>query len=472
MRHPTKLVLAAALAASLAAGSARSDDEDPRMEARLLAIEGKFREVDALVLRSSPEVQNDPVLRLALGDAAMKFADTKTGEEKRDPLFSARQHYAKVVSVKPADEKAAIGVLKTAQQLSDLDVAARKVDEAKGEAKAGIESGELALAAGVSTMEFKTMLGRTYGLRASLVKTMKEVDFLDSDSKKGATLLADAASLDKEHAGKLLSEASQMRLRAANLIHEGIPVDTEKRDDEALASAIELATRACNLAGAAETDFGAHLNALRLAHSWGMKLEQVPFMTPLGPPLEGLKLELPRSGGWNRGKSPDWDLLLERNLGDPKNDGTVQIMIKQWKTDDKVIGKSWGQLNDMAAARFEKYKEDQAELGSVVEPAQLGSGKNAPDLWHYEVSGKMKGGRAERVAEWIWLADKKKGVVWQMKVIDWRPVPDVEDPDIVAFVASAIGPGLWPPGSAGKPKDDGKGGKKPPVPPTPPKKGK
>lgn len=471
MRPPLKLVLCAALGAALVAGSAGADDTDPKTEARLLAIEGKFREADSLVLRSPPEVQNDPDLRLALGEMALKLAHTKTGEERRDPLFSARQHFAKVVSVKPSEPKAAIGVLVTAQELSDLDVAARKFDDARTEAKVAIESGEAALAGGIATAEFKTMLGRMYGTRASFVKTMKEVDQLVSDTTKGAALLAEAAADDKEHAGKLLSEGSQMRLRAANLIHEGIPVETEKRDDEALAAAIDLATRACNLPGAAETDFATHLNALRLAHAWGMKLAQLPFMTPLGPPLEGLKLELPRSGGWVRGKSPDWDLLLERNLGDPANNGTVQIMLKQWKTGDMSQGKLWSQLDEMAPRRFEKYKEDQAELGTVVEPVQLGNGKNQPDLWHYEVSGKLKGGRTERVAEWIWLSDKKKEGAWQMKVIDWRPVPDVEDPDLVAFVASAIGPGLWPPGAA-KGKDDGKGGKKPPVPPAPPKKGK
>ena len=472
MRPPPSLVLAAVLGAALAAGSARSDDEDPRAEARLLAIEGKFREADSLVLRSSPEVQNDPVLRLALGDAALKFANTKTGEEKRDPLFSARQHYAKVVSVTPADAKGAIGVLVTAQELAELDVAGRKFDDAKAETKVAIDSGEQALAAGVTTAEFKTILGRMYGVRASLAKTMKDVDLLDSDTTKGAALLADAAAQDREHAGKLLSEASQMRLRAANLIHEGIPVETEKRDDDALAAAIDLATRACNLPAASESDFVTHLNALRLAHSWGMKLTQVPFMTPLGPPLTGLKLELPRSGGWTRGKSPDWDLLLERNLGDPKNDGTVQIMIKEWQASDMSLGKPWSQLGEIAPRRFDKYKEDQSELGSVVEPAQIGTGKNAPEVWHYEVGGKLKSGRAERVAEWLWFGDKKKSFAWQMKVIDWRPVPDVEDPDIVAFVASAIGPGIWPPGSAPKGKDDPKNPKKPPAPPPPPKKGK
>jgi hypothetical protein len=65
-----------------------------------------------------------------------------------------------------------------------------------------------------------------------------------------------------------------------------------------------------------------------------------------------------------------------------------------------------------------------------------------------------------KIAEWIWYGDAKKDFSWQLKIIDWRPVPDVEDPDIVAFVASAIGEGRWPPGSA--PKDEPKDPKKPP----------
>jgi hypothetical protein len=48
-----------------------------------------------------------------------------------------------------------------------------------------------------------------------------------------------------------------------------------------------------------------------------------------------------------------------------------------------------------------------------------------------------------------------------LKILDWRPVADLEDPDIIAFVDSAIGEGYWPPGR--KPRDDGKKdpGKKP-----------
>ena len=462
MRQQQRLALAAALAAWLIAAPVHAEG-DPATEARLLAIEGKFREADSLIAHCAPAVQDDPVLRLTLADMALKFARTKTGEEKREPLFSARQHFARVVEVKPAEAKAAAGLLETAQGLAQLDVDGRKPDDAKAQAKFALDLAEKAVAAGVSSPEFKVMLGRMYGFRAGFVKTMKDVDALVADSTKSGVLLAEAAAADKENAGKFLSEASAVRLSAANLIHEGIPVATETRDDEALAAAIDYATQACNQTGASENAFATHLAALRLAHSWGMKLAQRPFMTPLGPPIQGLKLELPRSGGWTRGKSPEWDLLLERNLKDSTNDGTVQIMLKEWQVTETSLGKTWDQLAAIAPRRFDKYKEDQAELGSVVAPVQLGGGKNSLDLWHYEVGGKQKSGRIQRIAEWIWFGDRKKEFVWQLKVIDWRPVPDIEDPDIVAFVTSAIGPGLWPPGAvAPKGKDDGKDPKKPP----------
>ncbi len=463
MRSPSTFVLVIAAAAWLA-GPPAGADEDPGVEARLLVIEGKFREADGVIERAPPEVQNDPALRLALGESTLKFANTRTGEEKREALFSARQHFAKVIQVKPAEGKAAAGVLDTAKQLAQLDMESKKSDDARAQSKFALDHAEMALAAGVSSPEFKIALGRMYGFRASFVKSMKDVDQLVSDSTKAAALLADAATAGGELAGKILSEASAIQARAANLIHEGIPKDDEKRDDEALSASIELATKACNLPAATEADFTTHLDALRLAHSWGMKLAQKPFMTPLGPPIQGLKLELPRSGGWVRTKPPDWDLSLERNLHDPKNDGTVQIMLKEWAVSELSLGKSWSDLPAVAPRRFEKYKEDQSELGSVVEPVQLGGGKNSLELWHYEVGGRTKAGRIQRIAEWIWFGDRKKEFVWQLKVIDWRPVPDIEDPDIVAFVTSAIGEGLWPPGAIpAKGKDDGKKDpKKPP----------
>ena len=459
-RRPFVLVLGAAFAAAAATGAGAQDN--PATEARLLALEGKFREADALIERAPSEVQQDVALRLALADMAMKAAVTREGDAKRDPLVSARNHFAKVVEIKPDNEKAAAGVLEAARTLAEVHMAAKREDEARGEAKTAIESGEKALAAGMSATAFKSMLGRMYAFRASFVKSMKDVEQLVSDSTKGATLLADAAGAGGDDAGKLLSEASALRLRTASLVHEGIPRDDEKRDDEALVAAIEFAAKACGLSSARESDFGTHLEALRLAHAWGVKTAPQPFMTVLAPPLKGLKLMVPRAPGWTRGKHAEWDLFIERNLHDSKNDGTVQIMLKEHDASEMNLGKPWSQIAELATRRFEKYSaEDLKECATKVEPMQLPGGKNAVEGWHYSAAGKNASGRIQKISEWIWYGNAKKEFTWQLKIIDWRPVPDVEDPDIVAFVASAIGEGRWPPGSA-QPADDGKEPKKPP----------
>jgi hypothetical protein len=192
-----------------------------------------------------------------------------------------------------------------------------------------------------------------------------------------------------------------------------------------------------------------------------VKSAPAPFMTILAPPIKGLKLMVPRAPGWSRGKSTEWYLVFDRNLHDPKNDGTVQIVLKEHDASEMNLNKPWGQLNEIAPRRFEKYStEDLKECASKVEPVQLPGGKSATELWHYGAAGKNASGRLVKIAEWIWYGDAKKDFSWQLKIIDWRPVPDVEEPDIVAFIASAIGEGRWPPGSA--PKDEPKDPKKPP----------
>jgi hypothetical protein len=457
-----KWAIAVVCAAWLAAPQARAD-EDPARDARLAAIDGHFREADGIIERAPPEVQNDAGLRLALGEGAMKFATLASGEEKRQALFSARAHFAKVVELKPSEAKAAEGVVETSRILADFYKEQKQPDEEKRETKFALEFGDKAIAAGVNAPAFKLALGRMYGRHASFLKSMKDVNELVSDSTKAATLLAEAAA-GNEQAGKILSEASAIRLRVAGLVHEGIPVETEKRDDEALAAAIDLSTQACNQKGASDGDYLTHLEALRLAHAWGAKPTAKPFMQPVVPALEGLKLEIPRAPGWTRDKpAEDWDLLYNRNLHESKNDGTVQMTLKKHAAGDMALGKNWGAMSDMASRQFDKIKGDFKELGTVVAPVSLG-GKNATECWHYEASGTLTTGRVLRDAEWIFPADKKKDFVWCMKVKDWRPVQDVQEPDIVAFVASAIGDGLWPPGAAPAAPDP----KKPP--PPPPKK--
>ena len=467
MRFRRPLVLALGAAFAIAAATGAGAQDDPAKEARLLAVEGKFREADALMERAPPEVQGDVNLRLALADMGMKAAMTRDGDAKRDPLTSARRNFAKAVEIKPDNEKAAAGVLEAARALAEVHMAAKRDDEARDEAKEAIASGEKALAAGMAAPAFRTMLGRMYAFRASFLKSMKDVDQLVSDSTKGATLLAQAAEAGGDDAGKLLSEASALRLRTAGLVHEGIPREEEKRDDEALTAAIELAAKACGLSSARESDFGTHLEALRLAHQWGVKNAPAPFMTVLAPPLKGIKLMVPRAPGWTRSKgAAEWDLVIERNLHDSKNDGTVQIMLKEHDASEMALGKPWSQLSELAPRRFEKYStEDLKECASKVEPVQLPGGKNAVELWHYEATGKNASGRTVKIAEWIWYGSGKKDFTWQLKILDWRPVSDVEEPDIVAFVSSAIGEGRWPGG--GSPA-----GEEPKDPKKPPKKKK
>ncbi len=456
MRRAMKCAFPAALAAWLLAAPAAADD-DPARDARLAAIDGKFREADGIIEHAPPEVQNDPALRLFLGETALKFARTASGEEKRQALISAREHFAKVVEVKPAEGKAAAGVVEASGSLADLDKEAKRPDDERADTKFALEFGDKALAAGGATPAFKLALGRMYGRHAGFLKSMKDVDALVAESTKAATLLAEA-SAGNEQAGKILSEASAIRLRVANLVHEGIPGESEKRDDEALAAAIDLATQACGLPGASDSDYLTHLDALRLAHAWGTKLAVKPFMQPVAPALEGMKLEIPRAPGWVRDKpGQDWDLLYNRNLHETKNDGSVQITLKKHAASEMALGKSWSALSDQASRQFEKVsKNDFKEVGSSVEPVLLTGARNGVECWHFEVAGTLPTGRVLRDAEWIFPADKKKDSVWCLKVKDWRPVQDVQEPDIVAFVASAIGDGVWPPGSTQPTKPDPK----------------
>jgi len=465
MRRAMKWVLPAVCAAWLAAARAGAE-EDPARDARLAAIDGHFREADGIIERAPAEVQNDPALRLAVGEAALKFAANASGEEKRQALFSARGHFAKVVELKPSDDKAAAGVVESSRVLADLYKEAKQPDDERRETKFALEFGAKAIAAGVAAPAFKLALGRMYARHASFLKSMKDVNELDADSKQAAALLKDAA-VGSEQAGKILSEASTVRLRVAGLIHEGIPVDAEKRDDEALSAAIDLATQACIHPGATDGDYMTHLEALILSHAWGATSATKPFMQPLVPPLPGMTIEISRTGCWKRVKSaPDWELDLERDLKDNNNFGVIQVSFVRLESSKPILGKSWSQLGEVAKRL---YEADTATLETVaykVEPIEL-TGRAGADFYHYEVGGQVKGGRAKRIGQWVGFADKKKDKAIQLRMYDWRRLPDLQEPDIVAFVGSAIGDGVWPPGAAAPEKPDPK---KPPTPPTPPKK--
>lgn len=465
MRARSAVAVAAVLAGCLAVSRVRAEEAaaldaaTAAREARLAALEGKFREADLLLERAPPEVQNDAALHLAIADMAMKFARANEGAAQREGFRAARDHFARAVDVKPSDGRAAAGAILAAKELADLDVAAKMSDKAKEQAKFAIELGEKALAGGVADPEFKIQLGRMYGMRASFVKTMKEVELLASDSMKAAKLLGEGAAATDNP--KLLSEASAIQLNAANLIHEQIPVDTEKRDDLAMTSAIEMASLSCQRSGASESDYAAQLRALGLAYRWGIKVATKPFMQPLTPPLSGLKLEISRSGAWTRTKSAaDWELDLERDLKDPTNFGVVQVSFVRLDPKEPIMGKTWGQLPEVAQRLFEADVAGLETVGHKLEPVQLTT-KAGLDIWHFEAGGQIKGGRSKRIGQWVGFLDKKQEKAIQLRMYDWRLVPDFKEPDIVAFVASLLGEGVWPPDAAAQAKEPTGKDKKP-----------
>src|SRR5437016_6053968 len=105
MRPRNRLAAAAALAAACLA-AARADD-DPAKEARLLIIDGKFREADSVLSQAPESVRNDPALHDALADLALKWTRGKDGEDKRNGLRCARDHYSHAIDAKPDDAVAA-----------------------------------------------------------------------------------------------------------------------------------------------------------------------------------------------------------------------------------------------------------------------------------------------------------------------------------------------------------------------------
>jgi hypothetical protein len=421
--------------------------QDAATEARLLAVDGKFAEVEEVLKNAPAEVQKDAALHSAVADLAMKASRSKQGEEKRENLVFARNHFVIAIDLKADDATAAVGVLQAAQELADLDLMAKNPDGAAANVKVGIDAAEKALAAGVTTAQFKINLGQMYASRSRAIKSMNDVAKLFDYAKRAALLLSEA-SAGNEQAGKLLSEASSIMLRVANMIHESIPKEDEKRDDEALTSAIDMATRACEQPGASDSDYSAHLAALRLASSWGMKLEQKPFMQPLAPPIPGLAIQIARAAGWKVDKTAEWDLYILRDVKDMNNPGSVQIMLKKWEASQSALGKAWSALADQTARQFEKEKEKLADLGSIVEPKQLVNPRNPVEMWHFAVSGRTEQKRAVRVSEFNWFEGRKKNFVYQLKILDWRPIANLSDPDLHAFITSAIGDGFWqPPGA-------------------------
>ena len=232
--------------------------------------------------------------------------------------------------------------------------------------------------------------------------------------------------------------------------------------------ALDQATKACEVKGATEPVFATQANAALTAHWW--KLPGAPpriFTQPLSQPFEGLKIEVPRGGAWQVGKpTDDWDVVLDRKLEDEFNIG-VQAMISGRRAKDTLGGKAWAQVEEAALTRYGSCMSSFTEgTNADTKPMRLGGKKS--EVWYFEVGGMRPDlKRPQRIIEFVWPSTTRKETVWDLRVSDWRRPSSIDDPDIAAVVASAIGPGLWPP-AAGKeeppepPKKKPGGGKKKP----------
>jgi hypothetical protein len=127
---------------------------------------------------------------------------------------------------------------------------------------------------------------------------------------------------------------------------------------------------------------------------------------------------------------------------------------------DAAGAKTWADVDEAVATLFEKRKSSYADDAASSGPTLLGGKKKGPQVWFFEIAGlETASNRRNKMLEWIWVSTTRKDTVWNLKVVDWRRTVSPEDPDIVAFVQSALPPGLWPAGQPA-PADDPK--KKPP----------
>ena len=443
----------------LAGGPQAHAQGDPKRDARLLYLEGKFQEADALLTQAGPDVENDLDLRAQLADAAEKSLKNKAGEERRSGLEAIKRNWAVIAKAAPENGAAVVSAILAAKAIAELDLASKRTGAAAAQATWALELGEKAAAAGLSPAT-KAALGEAYGLRASTSRKAEDADKISADFRKGAALLEEAAN-GSEKESDWLGAAAELRFKEATFIHDTIPLETEKRDDEALTAAAALGRRACEAKDAADTTFVLHIRTLCAAREWKTPGDfGAPFMEPLVPAYDGLKLLVPKGGDWKKQESTsEWDLILDRKYD--ANDSSVQIMVTAQPVKSSIGAVTWHNVEEGVKTLWDRRKSGYQDLASENAPALLDDKKKGPNLWHFSVAGTINGSsRRNKMAEWVWPSTTKKDVVWDLRIIDWRNTTSIEDPDIVAFVQSAIPPGLWPPGAA-KPEDP-KGKKTPP----------
>jgi hypothetical protein len=461
-RTPRTAAAALLVVAALGAGSASLAQADAKKEALLLYLDGKFDAAETLLSGAGPEVAGDPALRAQLADAAARSAKSKQGEDRRAALVAIRRCWGAVVAAKPDDAAGLAGALSAARDLAALDIAAKKPKDAKTQVDFAIGIGEKAPAAALDAVA-TFALAECYAIRGVANRSPDTVDAVLADYDRAAQRYESAVGKHPNEA-ECLSRAARARFDAARFIHDTIPIDAETRDETSLRAAIDMATKACQVKAAPESAYAFQLTALATARSWKLPgdLPKV-FTQPLTPPYEGLKLEVPRGGVWKlQPKTAEWDVVFERKLEEETS--AVQAFVTIRDSKSTIGGRQWAQHEEAIKTQYESRRSPFTEGTAVDTPPQRLGGKKG-QVFFYEVGGMRPDlKRPQRIVEFVWPSTTLKDVVWDLCVIDWRRPSSIDDPDIVAFVASAIGPGLWPP-AAGKdeapdPKKKPGGGKK------------
>jgi len=458
---PTRAVLLTLLllvGATFVAPPARSD-EDVAKQLRLLYFDGKFAEAKTILDAAPAEVRDDPGLRRALGDVAFKWAKRKDGPARRAGLLAARRNFAAARALDPTDVKSAEESMDVTAKLIELAVEAKNGAQAEAAAGWGITEGEKALEGGADSPEVRTGLADAYAVRADRSHPIDDFDQIVDDYNRGAELIASCAD-DALSPAKAYTRAAEISMTLAAYVGEHRPIEEEKRDDEALERAVGYATKACEQKSPPDSAYTTHIIALRRAAAAGM-MEDLPRVytddIPKKDQIDGLKLRVPRTPGWKREKSTkDWPLIWSVKVGD--DDTAVQVMLKLWEHGQTWRSKGWAKLEDIANGRFEAEKVKMSDVAAETEahmvdpepPAAEDDGKKkkkrkkkkkskkGPQIWHWEVAGTMSG-RNVRAAEWIWFQEQKHGRSYQLRILDWRNITNLNEPDIVQFVEHAIG---------------------------------
>ncbi len=459
VRTASLAALALALGAALApprVPAAAADDV--AKEVRLLTLEGKFEEARTLLETAPDEVKQNLKLHEQLADMALKWAARQDGPAKNKGLVAAREHLTVLTTADPKNAAAAGQAVALSVQAFDLEFEAKQPDRAKPFIDWAITNGEAALSAGADSADLRRSVADAHERRTLISHKVNDFDRIVADHGRSAELYATCANTADKPAAAL-GAAARAYLTLAAFISENRPIPEETRDDDAFRKAVEIATQACETAGATRAEFTTHLIALRNAYRAGLTITgpgSKPYMEPLAgrDAIEGLDLALPKAEGWKRLDASEWDRFYERKLED--DDTAIQIMVKVRLHSEAFAGMTWDRVEEVVKAKYDSETKDFKDVASSIAPERTDTGKKGPEIWHFEVAGQHANGRTVRAGNWFLMHAKKDKVTFQIRMVDYRKSPDLREPDLVEFVQRALG--LSQPEADDDPK--GKGGKK------------